>query len=512
MKAKINFRNKNLEKESLNKNHTYEDIISSRYVPQDIQPKFGYFDDNHCCILRWTNQGKKCFYSIKDLNEWIKTNPDKYASCTYIYLYERSYDFPLYLPSGLQLLDVRFSKISYTNLPNFPQTLRSIFFIKCSQLQSFDILDCAYKCPELEELILYACCITQIYFPLEENINQEQDIKLQHENLRLIDLSFNHLVHIDIPKYIPTNVSILHLDYNMLTSIVMPTNVNRMKISLFGNEIFIENERNFMYNYDKLNQNVIYKEKQNVHSRSIQESSNNSIQIIEKLYQEKLHNLDNSLEWMNNEWKNTSILYFNDKTITFIIDDADDTIVHSVHSLTMKEIIKRIWTIIWFESDQEKKKHMAEVFKDELYHGMGLCFTGRFTRIVNCLSGFIENITIKISPMERLQGQVSALYKSLCQNHKNDDEKWLDDLFGILYDAELLDMTNFKNDAWPWIETFCDMFISDKSHKTIEYIIEYAKQYLVEQEVKQKNENDIFEKKFNNIDIKFNYCKEYKHL
>ena len=533
--------------------------ILSRYIPKEKQRIQGYFYENTCCILRWTNIGQKFFYSIKHLNQWIETHSHEYDTCTYLYIYERSHDFPLYFPSQLQLLDVRFSKITYPNLPQFPTTLRNINMFKCSQLQVFDILDCADKCPDLEELILYACGIHQIYFPLEtQNIpepqiiqktktdtntdtNTDTDHRLQHQNLRFIELSLNHLISIDIPKQIPTNVSILHLDHNMLTSVIYPQsqNNNDMTIVLHGNELqyntpllqYLEYhhyalQNNYYHthtynpiNQNTINQNTIYNKQQNVHSSSIQDSSNNSVKIIHDLYQLKLLTLDESFDnsvddinhsfinkirlfclnksnnniknkaskWQNSGWKNNLIAYFKDKTITNLIESADDEFVHSVHSLTMKEIIKRVWTIIALETDQKKKKEMAKVFKDELYHGKGLCFTGRFTRVVNCLCGFVEGINIEVSPLERLQAQTSALYNTLTK--KTDDEidieKMLDELFAMLKDAHLLDKGgDFTEKAWPWIQPFCDMFISDEKRIQQHDIKSLAEKYIQIHDIK----------------------------
>lgn len=138
------------------------DHVAQKYVCQKTQRDYGYFDDKRCCILRWTNAGSKLFDTVTQLNNWIADHPEEYAICTYVYVYERSYAFPTYLPPLLQLLDVRFSKIRHHDLPEMPSTLRSLIFIKCCQLHAFDILTCASRCPELEEIVLYACGLTRI--------------------------------------------------------------------------------------------------------------------------------------------------------------------------------------------------------------------------------------------------------------------------------------------------------------------------------------------------------------
>jgi len=180
----------------------------------------------------------------------------------------------------------------------------------------------------------------------------------------------------------------------------------------------------------------------------------------------------------------------------FTVVCGDDNTVHSMHSMTMKEIIKRVWTIIALQPDPEKKKCMAKVFRDELYEGRGLCFTGRFTRVVNSLCGLVDGIRIEIAPMERLQGQLSALHRKLEQNmskkdkdsdgsHDRDDLHdmwWLPELFGLLYEADML--KDFDTRAWPWIQPFVDSFVENEKYTRQEYIAQMAHTYFTEREEK----------------------------
>jgi len=459
-----------------------EDPIAEKYVSQKEQRDYGYFDDKRCCILRWTDvKRSELFDTVAQLNDWIASHPEEYAKCSYVYLYERSHDFPIYLPPQLQLLDVRFSKIKHHQLPDMPGSLRSLIFIKCCQLHAFDINDCANKCPELEELVLYACGLTRIcLFP-----RQPEEI-VRHAHLRIVDLSYNQLTHVNIPREIPSGVSLLYLENNMLSSLVRESRNTHpdMDASMFGNDMIYTRQ---ITRDTVADSSIIYNKAENVHSRSVQESANNSVEIIWNLYRAKLNAISSAERnaWEKDGWKEDVISAFDhDNTLAnMLVERADDAIVHSMHAITMKEIIKRVWTIIAFESDETKKKEMAAVFMDELEHGAGLCFTGRFTRIVNCLCGFLEGISIEISPMERLQGQISALYIRLDKASTVHDT-WLCELLDILYDAGMLD--DFEKKAWPWMEPFVDLYMEKEEYRQKEYIKTLSETY-----VQDKRKKDI---------------------
>ena len=50
------------------------------------------------------------------------------------------------------------------------------------------------------------------------------------------------------------------------------------------------------------------------------------------------------------------------------------------------------------------------------------CFTGRVTRLVNCLCGFESDITIKIADNEQIGNIISLL-----RNKYNDDNKFIEE-------------------------------------------------------------------------------------
>ncbi len=65
-----------------------------------------------------------------------------------------------------------------------------------------------------------------------------------------------------------------------------------------------------------------------------------------------------------------------------------------------------------------KRTHIATVIKQEIIDGMNYCFTGRVTRLVNSLTGFIDGINIGISENEQINNAVIAAIRR-CEKDKN---------------------------------------------------------------------------------------------
>ena len=65
---------------------------------------------------------------------------------------------------------------------------------------------------------------------------------------------------------------------------------------------------------------------------------------------------------------------------------------------------------------------LHEILKDELNASWGVCFTGRFSRIVNVLNGFIDGVEIGISKPEQMQNQIAQVVKKSCKSSEKKKE------------------------------------------------------------------------------------------
>ena len=81
------------------------------------------------------------------------------------------------------------------------------------------------------------------------------------------------------------------------------------------------------------------------------------------------------------------------------MDYSSDESVHSILNLTFKEILLAVYQKI---INHEHKLEILEILNEEMKSAECKCFTGRITRLVNCLSGFDNDVVIKIADNEQI--------------------------------------------------------------------------------------------------------------
>ena len=151
---------------------------------------------------------------------------------------------------------------------------------------------------------------------------------------------------------------------------------------------------------DSKNINKIYNDSESVHNHQIQNGIKHSIKYIMSI------NPTIRKDQLNTLIINNQIL--TQKTKTILIEYCDNYDVHSVLNITFKELLLNIYSLIL------KNKNNDEIFKImniEMNDSLCRCFTGRISRLVNCLNGFDPNIKINISDSEQI-GNIIILIKN----------------------------------------------------------------------------------------------------
>jgi len=105
----------------------------------------------------------------------------------------------------------------------------------------------------------------------------------------------------------------------------------------------------------------------------------------------------------------------NSNAIKYIIEFAADESVHSILNLTFKEILLAVYQKI---INHEHKSEILIILEEDMKSAECKCFTGRITRLVNCLSGFDDDVVIKISDNEQIGNVLSAMRNK----YEKDDE------------------------------------------------------------------------------------------
>ena len=224
------------------------------------------------------------------------------------------------------------------------------------------------------------------------NLTQLTHLELQGNQLTQLPSEIGQL----------TQLTKLYLFNNRLTQ--LPTEIGNLTqltyLSLQGNPI--ENTLNpiiqrFLQRIEnKTNKKNIYSDTQNVHSSSIQQSIKDSIHALMNCYHPD-HELT-YLDWIELDKKTKEI-------ITEYMDCKD---VHTMLDITFKELFIAI--VIEMESlSNELQKEIKQRLNEEMQESECKCFTGRISRLVNCLSGYSDKVKIQISESEEIGNIISVI-------------------------------------------------------------------------------------------------------
>ena len=101
----------------------------------------------------------------------------------------------------------------------------------------------------------------------------------------------------------------------------------------------------------------------------------------------------------------------------YITDDQ----VHSNYQITFQELLTNVWQRIVTHTDSlEIKKIMNTEMKD----GLCKCYTGRLSRLVNCLNGFYDDIEIKIHDNQQIGNIILLIKNKLEINGELNIDEW----------------------------------------------------------------------------------------
>jgi len=227
----------------------------------------------------------------------------------------------------------------------------------------------------------------------------------QLTHLTTLDLNSNNLTHLPVEIRQLTQLTTLYLSNNQLTQ--LPVEIGQLThlTTLYLHNNMIENILNPIIQRviqrienrpNGNNGNTIYTDTQNVHSSSIQQSIRDSINRLMNSYI-----VDYPLTYL--DW---SVL--NQKTKEIITEYMDCNDIHSILNITFKEL----FIAVVIEMDKLSPDLQIEIQKrlnEEMQESECKCFTGRISRLVNCLSGYSDKVRIQISENEEINNIISVI-------------------------------------------------------------------------------------------------------
>jgi hypothetical protein len=180
----------------------------------------------------------------------------------------------------------------------------------------------------------------------------------------------------------------------------------------------------------------VYNDSQNVHDHNIQESIKNSI-----------YSIMNDKLTIDNDTVNQQILEDNVLETTTkqqLVEYITDKCVHSNYQITFQELLTNVWQRITTHTDSLEIK---KILNTEMKDGLCMCFTGRLSRLVNCLNGFYDDIYIKIHDNQQIGNIILLIRNKLETNEGIDIKLWKSEV-----QKELIERQYKPTEIQEWLE------------------------------------------------------------
>jgi len=273
-----------------------------------------------------------------------------------------------------------------------------------------------------------------LYMHCNQLTNLPENIFASLTNLRELDASYNLLTSLSENIFTPlTNLQGLYINANKLTSlsenICTPlTNLEKLYIHVnkltslpasilgcrrltlfhcYDNELTLDIRfERFIQRIRNYKNHGIFNDGQNIHASSIQTSTKESINA---LFKDTFTTTKDEIVKECLTWEISYLPHF----LTYL----DDKEVHSTLLVSFYDVFVKVFGRIMSHPNKMDIIHRLD---EELKESECKCFTGRLTRLVNCLVGFYDDIVIGISNSERIG---SIILSTLAGEEMNDDLK-----------------------------------------------------------------------------------------
>ena len=308
-------------------------------------------------------------------------------------------------PRALQVLNCANNKIE--ELCNLPSSLR-ILNARINRIQVFPDIS---HCTQLESIDLYDNHIVDIDIDIPETVFT-------------LDISFNKIRNINYSKLAPNLM--ITASYNFLTerppapfNTTMDYDHNEIKYSYYTPPRYRMTRHEVIRPAAK-----VYDNAQNVHATSIQGSANTSLEYVLSYKPAKAYD-DDYIANIGAAYKRYKLRNINWLLKLFYVKSThnslplaswcNDPTVLSIHGCTYNTLLKQVWALI---QDHEHREELEMILCEELEASLGMCLTGRFTRTLNALTGFVEQVNIGISKSEQMQNRIAKAVESARKTYK----------------------------------------------------------------------------------------------
>jgi hypothetical protein len=341
--------------------------------------------------------------------------------------YNELTELPVSIGNLTNLTDLKLMSNKLTELPETIGNLTNLTHLKLSYNNLIKIPETIGNLTNLTLLYLISNKLTE----LPDSIGNLT-------NLIHLNLNINNLTELPTSIGNLTNLTHLNLSYNKLTdlplSIINLRRLNEFYYDVNEFDIFppqIQRFINTIKNKNNITNYQVYNDGQNVHNQTIQLSLKHS---LEKLTTQKFNI---NAETIQAEIANDDTL--TGKTKQLVKSYCNNTEIHSLLLLSFQDVLEYVWeTIKLFDKDNQKE--IKHIMNQEMNDSTGMCFTGQVSRLINCLNGFSDLVSIEISDNEQINNIILLTKQRLGGDYTPDKHKELveNELRERGYSAELI--------------------------------------------------------------------------
>ena len=338
-------------------------------------------------------------------------------------------DIPREISHLTELTYLRLSLNKITDIPSEIGKLTKLTFLNLSYNKIIYIPPEIGNLKELINIYMIGCKVLRIPDEIQNLVNLEilqlsgnlidiiPDVIGNLTNLKCLYL--NHNIVSYFPNQIQNLVNLEELYINNNRIVEFPTyviNFRRLIDFKFENSPFIfipPQVYRFIRLLDINDTNLpFYNDDQNIHDNTIQKCVKNSIINITS------RKIDIDEDKIMDSIYNDHILTI--KTKQLLVDFSDSNDYHSVLLITFKELLLHVWCLI---ETHEYKNEIKQILNTEIEDAECKCFTGRLTRLLNCLNGFSELVEIKIADAQQIGIIILLIKNNLMSTEEYTPEK-----------------------------------------------------------------------------------------
>lgn len=186
-----------------------------------------------------------------------------------------------------------------------------------------------------------------------------------------------------------------------------------------------------------------YENAQNVHLSSVQDNMRIALDKIFNMPLSSYMSFASIVQILKND------CHLKQRTIAFL--DSVDTkdLYHSGHNIGYKKLFEQVYAIIL---NSQFKEDLLKIFVQELEDTAdNTCLTGKITRLVNVLNGFVLDINVGISKTEELSNSIIVLRNKYAKMYMNETDKYIAELVPVVWQM-LEDNCVPENEHEVWLE------------------------------------------------------------